>query len=375
LELIAKAMGTQGNGIEAKLLIQGSGDTKVLAPTIRSDGIDGDAYDLDQQDSLHQVLTATTEFWRTDLAANPPLNRAARDWHASYFVALKSYGIDAVAAFSTELLHADPSSQSGLAQRYSDGSPVVLNTPAIQTNFSPVSAAFWTRVYLTMASLQANAGVVPYLQSGEIQWWYFPKQVWNSGTRTNDNLSMPFYDSYTLSSFQSLYGRPLPIIESNNVDPSRYGVESQFLAGQVGAFTRSLRNSLQQLFPNCRYEVLFPTDTNATSLNQVVNFPADDWSPENLTCLKTESFTYTGNCDLVKATESINTSSRKGFASTSRSHLVGIGNAETPWAKEVSLAQAQGLESVVLFALDQYCLIGYQFPPSSGPGSSSQRKS
>jgi hypothetical protein len=31
--------------------------------------------------------------------------------------------------------------------------------------------------------------------------------------------------------------------------------------------------------------------------------------------------------------------------------------------KEVDIAQSQGLESVVLFALDQYCLIGYPPPP------------
>jgi hypothetical protein len=31
--------------------------------------------------------------------------------------------------------------------------------------------------------------------------------------------------------------------------------------------------------------------------------------------------------------------------------------------KEIDLAQAQGLESVVLFALDQFCLIGYPVAP------------
>jgi hypothetical protein len=31
--------------------------------------------------------------------------------------------------------------------------------------------------------------------------------------------------------------------------------------------------------------------------------------------------------------------------------------------KEVSNALAQGMDSVVLYALDQYCLIGYPVPP------------
>jgi hypothetical protein len=79
--------------------------------------------------------------------------------------------------------------------------------------------------------------------------------------------------------------------------------------------------------------------------------------------LKTESFEFTGNRDLVKSTQSMSSSATRGFPNTQRSHLVGIGDAWTAWTKEVDLAQSQGLESVVLFALDQYCLIGYPPPP------------
>jgi len=42
---------------------------------------------------------------------------------------------------------------------------------------------------------------------------------------------------------------------------------------------------------------------------------------------------------------------------------VGIGDATTPWMKEVQMATGIGFESVVLFALDQFCLIGYPVPP------------
>jgi hypothetical protein len=106
---------------------------------------------------------AAADYWRTDLTAVPRLNRAARDWHAAFFAALKAYGMDAVAAFSTELMNGDPSAQVGIAQRYPDGTAVVLNTPAIQTNFSPVSLAFWKQVYLDMAQIQSAAGLQPYL--------------------------------------------------------------------------------------------------------------------------------------------------------------------------------------------------------------------
>jgi hypothetical protein len=56
-------------------------------------------------------------------------------------------------------------------------------------------------------------------------------------------------------------------------------------------------------------------------------------------------------------------SAAKGFPNPQRSHLVGIGDSWTAWMKEIDIAQSQGLESVVLFALDQYCLIGHPPPP------------
>ena len=42
--------------------------------------------------------------------------------------------------------------------------------------------------------------------------------------------------------------------------------------------------------------------------------------------------------------------------------MVGVGDATTAWLKEAQMALGKGLESVVLFALDQFCLIGYPVP-------------
>jgi hypothetical protein len=47
-------------------------------------------------------------------------------------------------------------------------------------------------------------------------------------------------------------------------------------------------------------------------------------------------------------------------------HLVGIGEYTTPWGKEQRLALGENIESVVLFALDQFCLIGYGLPLDRG---------
>lgn len=352
LTLTARAMGTAGNGIVVQL-DPASEAYALSGGTILSGGIDGAPYNLDAGDPLYSKLTGATDSWRTDLNATPRLNRAARDWHLAFYKALQSSGLDLVTSFSTELMNGDPSADVGIAQRYPDGSPVVVNTPAVQTNFSPTSLAFWKQTYIDMAGLQSQAGFTPYLQFGEVQWWYSPKA----------GVGMTFYDDYTKQQFETTYGVEMQTILDNTADPSQYPNETAFLPTLIGAYTSAIRGAVRAQFPNCRFEVLYPTDTNNTQLNQLVNYPNEDWTPINLDCLKTESFTFTGNHDLDLSSYSMNVSAAKGFPNSQRSHLVGISDAWTAWMKETDLAQSQGLESIVLFALDQYCLIGYPAPP------------
>lgn len=361
LTLTARALGTAGNNVGFALFSTNTGFTVTQSSTGLSGGIDGTPYDL-ASSSLNSTLIAAADFWQTDTTL-AQLNRAARDWHAAYFAAIKQYGMDVVASFSTELLNADPSLAAGLAQRYYDGSPVVLNTPSIQTNFSTAALAYWKQVYLNIAALQSAAGLVPYLQSGEVQWWYSP----------STGVSMPFYDAYTQEQFTAIYGVPMQEIPSNTSNPSSYPNEVAFLSTLIGAFTAAIRSALQATYPGARFEVLYPTDVNDTPLNALINYPVTDWTPANLTCLKTESFSFTSGYDLVSCTMSMNTSAVNGFPNSQRAHLVGISDAWSAWLKEVDIAQSQGLETVVLFALDQYCLIGYPPPPFVNSTSSSRQ--
>ncbi|MEZ5395411.1 MAG: hypothetical protein R2724_21700 [Bryobacterales bacterium] len=150
LTIFARTLGLAGNAITLSAS-PASGSFQANASGALSGGFDGT--------------------WLTDTAAVPRINRAARDWHRAYFAALDALGLESTAAFSTELSHGDPSAAAGIAQRYPDGSAVLLNTPAIQTNFSPTAIDYWKQVYLEMAQLQAEAGVTPWLQFGEVQWW------------------------------------------------------------------------------------------------------------------------------------------------------------------------------------------------------------
>jgi hypothetical protein len=131
LTIQARQMGTAGNGTEIDVVTHSPAFTVAVSGPLMG-GVDGE--------------------WRTDLSAMPRLNRAVRDWSVSFIRAMRGYGIDVVAAFSTELQHGDPSVEAGIAQRYADGSAVMVNTPALQTNFSPASLAFWKQVYLARSS-------------------------------------------------------------------------------------------------------------------------------------------------------------------------------------------------------------------------------
>lgn len=340
LTVWSRTMGTAGNRMTVVVDTGGSANLTALPSGPLQGGVDGDLSTM-----------AWAQGWRTDLNAVPRMNRAARDWHAGYFAALDGYGIDVAAAFSMELQDGDPQPATGIAQRYPDGAAALLDTPSLQTNFSPASTAFWQQAYLDMANLMSDAGLVPYLQFGEVQWWY------------NANASgMPFYDAYTLSAFQAANGCAMGVIPSQNASPANFPAECAFLPTLIGAFTDAVAAFVRAAYPNARFESLYPTDTNDTPLNKLINYPTANWTPAALTCLKTENFIFTGDRDLDQVRASIAFPGQLGFPPTQSSHLVGISDYTTPWLKERGLALQNGVESVVLFALDQFCLIGYPAP-------------
>jgi hypothetical protein len=76
----------------------------------------------------------------------------------------------------------------------------------------------------------------------------------------------------------------------------------------------------------------------------------------------TESIGFTLERDLDQCLQTIDYGTSLGFTAAQRSHLVSISDATTPWLKEVRMAVGQRFESIVLFALDQFCLIGYPLP-------------
>ncbi len=334
LTIHARGLGTAGNAITLSASPTSGGFQAVASGSTLSGGADGQ--------------------WLTDTTSAPRLNRAARDWHRAYFIALDGYGIEATASFSMELSHGDSSLAAGIAQRYPDG-PVVLNTPALQTNFSPTSLDFWKQVYLEMAQLQDEAQATPYLQFGEVQWWYFPNSA-----------GMTFYDDYTKTEFQNQYGRAIHVFTSNTESPDPHPEEAAFLPGLIGTFTQAIRDFVKATYPQAKFEVLYPHDVNDFALTRPINYPDSDWTPANLDVLKTENFTYTGARNLDKAVESIRFPQDKGFPRNRAAHLVGVFNSSEPWNWERRLCRAELVESVVFWAFDQFSIISYRLPLSEG---------
>ena len=352
LVITSRAMGTDGNAITVAVTSTSSGLTWTPTGTIVfTGGVDGTA----------QFPSDTG--WRTDLLATPRINRAARDWTASYYAALKNYSFDVVSAFSTELQHGDQSVAAGIAQRGPAGDPIYLPTPALQTNFSPTSLAFWKEVHKEAAAIHAAAGLTPFLQFGEVQWWYFPHNGYPAGHPLRvDYSGMPFYDAWTQIEFQAQYGHAMATIGTNTVNPASYPEETAFLPTVLGNFTNAAKNHVLASFPNCRFEVLYPTDVNETAFNAMINFATNAWTPAALTVLKTESFGFTFGRNLDKSEASIDFGAAVGFGANQSSHLIGVGDVATAWQKEMHIALGKGFERVVLWALDQFCLIGYDLP-------------
>jgi hypothetical protein len=337
LTIYSRAMGAAGNLITISGTPSSGGFSLSFSSSALTGGIDGE--------------------WYTDLNASSQINRACRDWSLGFFNACKTYGLDATAAFSLELQHGDPSPETGIAQRYVNGEPCLLNTPALQTNFSPTSLNYWKQVHLEMAGIMVAAGYVPYMQFGEVQWWYFANMLPNMPP-----ISMPYYDQYTKDTFEAMHSFPMRTIGGPEVNPALYPEEAAFLPTLIGGFTDAVIAHVRATYPNCRFEVLYPTDVNDTAWNTLVNYPLAAWTPAKLDNLKTESFSYTFARDLNKSKYTVTFGETKSFPRNKRSFLVGPGDSTTRWQKEARFAKAQNLESIVLFALDQFCLIGYPVP-------------
>jgi hypothetical protein len=289
--------------------------------------------------------------WRVDPAITPRLNLATRDWHSDFLGALAARGMSAIFTLGAELTEPP----AAFAQLYPDGAPVITANQSVQTTFRPESTSYWKEVFLETASLMNSAGMAPWLQFGEVQWWYFPNAA-----------GMAYYDSYTTAQFQAQYGRPLHVFTTNNDDPADWPEDANFVRDQLQAHVDTIQGYVLASYPAAKFEALWPMDANdppTRRLNYHVNLPGN-WTPANLETFKVEAFGYTGiEHDMSKAVTALRfPMDARGFPLARSRHLIGLFGHPWPWERVLIHARRAGLPLVNLWAYDQFCFFNLRLP-------------
>jgi hypothetical protein len=304
--------------------------------------------------------------WVVDDTVSPPLNRAARDWHADFYALCAARGREIVTACSLELVNPP----AGYEALYPDSTPVTTAT-GFGSLFSTQCAvgssrmlAYQKSVYRNIAQLQSAAGLTPSVQFGEFLWWYF---AGGSG--------MAYYDSETQAAALATLGRPLQIFLTPDDDPAvNSGADAIFLRNRLRDHIAALATDLRSVYSNVRCEVLWPYDVNYPSvlpsglggrLNRFINLPVEWQAPSTsgLDGIKVEALAFGANLrNLDLAREAVALFPAFGWPRSSLRYLVPVFGTATPWPKELALVWAAGLPVANLWAIDHVCLLNLAVP-------------
>jgi hypothetical protein len=305
--------------------------------------------------------------WTIAPSVTPPLNRAARDWHADFFALAATRGRDMTTACSMELVNPPP----GFAALFPDGTPVTTATGfgSLVSQHCAIGGsamlAYQKSVYRTIAQLQTAAGLTPSVQYGEFLWWYF------AGTG-----GMAFYDAETAAAAQTALGRPLHVFSAPDDDPSvNAGADADFLRNRLRDYVRALIADLRSAYPAARFEVLWPYDVNYPTplgsppiggqLNRAINLPVE-WqlpSTSGFDTIKVEGLAFaTSLRNLNLAREAIALFPGFGWPLADVRYLVAVFGVATPWLRELNLVRVAGLPVANLWAFDHICLYNLDVP-------------
>jgi len=220
--------------------------------------------------------------WIVNDAANPPVNRATRDWHADFYAQCASRHLPVVTACSLELVNPP----AGYAALFPDSARTAVETAtgfgSLLSTQCAVGAskmlAYQKAVYRSIAALQASAGLTPSVQFGEFLWWYF----------SGPNGGMGYYDDETMAAARAALGRPLHVFETPNDDPTvNASADAIFLRNRLRDHVAALVADLKSAYPSAQFEVLWPYDVNypqpvplgnpslGGQLNRFVNLPTE----------------------------------------------------------------------------------------------------
>lgn len=305
--------------------------------------------------------------WEIDLTQSPPLNRAARDWHADFCRQAAIRSRDLVIACSMELVYPP----AGFAAVYPDGNEVVTDVgfaslKSTHCCFNTGMLEFQKSVYLEIANIQATAGLNPYIQFGEFLWWFFT----NYNPTTNPAGGMALYDTETASLAAAALGRPLHIFRRPTDDPTvNSSADAIFLRNRLRDYVVALRTHVLAAHSNAKFELLYPYDVNhptpagvhqlGGALNNFINFPVEYESKpgSGLDTLKMEALDFgawSRSLDLSRT--AIEFPIQLGWPKDSIRYLVPVFRGGAAWEKEYMEARGQGIPVINFWAFDHFNL-------------------
>ena len=322
--------------------------------------------------------------WEVDPAQDPPVNYAARQWHADLYAEVAKRGLTVVSSFSMELVNPpdDPANGHVWAARFRDGAPVETSTGFGTLNSTqcvpsaPEFLAYQIRAFLTIAGLQAAAGLTPEVQCGEHLWWFFTNY-----SATHLTGGMAYYDNATSAASVASLGRPLGTFLTPNDDPGAVngGADATFLAGRLFAHVKAIGDAVRAAYPpvsggspGALVELLWPYDVNfpmpigreglGGRLNFAVNLPVA-WKSKagsGLDRFKMEALDFgSGTRSLDLALKAIQFPGLMGWPLQSIRYLFPVDNGGCPFLYEQQLAQAELIPYLTPFAIDHVCLFGW----------------
>jgi len=305
--------------------------------------------------------------WEIDLAQSPPINRAARDWHADFCAQAAARNRQLIIACSMELVNPP----SGFAAIYPDGAEVLTDVgfaslKSTHCTFNTAMRDYQKSVYLQIADIQAAAGLTPYIQFGEFLWWFFT----NYNPATNPGGGMGFYDPETSSLAAAALGRPLHNFQRPTDNPGvNASADATFLRNRLRDHIATLRNHVLATHPTAKFELLYPYDVNhptpagvhqlGGALNYFINFPVEYESKvgSGLDTLKMEALDFgawTRSLDLSRT--AIEFPIVLGWPKDSIRYLVPVFRGGSAWEKEYLEAKGQGIPQINFWAFDHFNL-------------------
>lgn len=253
------------------------------------------------------------------------------------------------------------------------GAQVVAQLQTSQCNFNPSTVTtYLTACYVQLAALLAAAGLTtPWVQFGEVGWWFF---AGGSGP------SMAYYDAYTTSAASTALGRALASFTTPNDSPAVNSfADADFLAAQIQTHIHTIRVAVLVATASTKFELLWPYDVNYKTaytspmgltgiggqLNRYVNLPSsyvatgsdiDRWLFEGLAW----GTTYR---DMSKALETINfLDTDTSLTTTVVSYLIPWQIGGCPWGNEWLNSNRPALQFLKFWAIDHVILFSWKLP-------------